>query len=139
MALDFKAYVAAFQAGDDDGLCERFFTEDAVMATAERTILGRAALREFLRWAHTDVREVPRPQIILQDENHLTAEIDMDFVATGDRPDFPFGPMKKGDVITVKFFATYTLRGDRVAYLKTCRWPVGVGTTPAPDYSHLAG
>ena len=139
MTLDFRAYVAAFAAGDDDGLCDRFFTEDAVMRTGERTIEGRQALREFLRWAHEGVREIPRPQVVLQDEGHLFAEIDMDFVCTRDRPDFPFQPMRQGDVITVKFIATYTLRDGRVAYLKTCRWPVGVGVTTPPDYAHILG
>ena len=137
MTLDFGAYVATFQTGDDDALLDRFFTEDAVMTTADRRIEGRTALREFLRWAHDGVREIPRPQVVVQDEGHLFAEIDMDFVCTRDRPDFPFQPMKRGEVITVKFVAVYTLRDGRVAHLKTFRWGVGVGVTAAPDYSHI--
>jgi hypothetical protein len=63
----------------------------------------------------------------------LFAEIDMDFHATGPRPDFPFQPMLPGDSITVKFLAHYILNElGKVWRLKTMTWPAGKGVTTLP-------
>ena len=125
--FDYEEYLALFNTGDDKALCETFFTEDAVMQTADRTIPDRAALLDFLTKAHDGVREILHPQVVLQDAHYLLAEIDIEFHATADRPGFVFGPLRKGESLLVKFFVVYTLRGNRICYLKTARWPVGYG------------
>jgi hypothetical protein len=131
--FDYDEYVRLFASGNDDALCDRFFTEDAVMQTETGLYEGRTALREFLRGAHDGVREILRPQIVVADDDHLLAEIDIDFRASADRPGFVFGALRAGEVITVKFFVVYTLRGGRVCYLKTARWPPGRATSaPGP-------
>ena len=88
-------------------------------------------MREFFRLVHDGVREILRPQIVTQDEHSIQAEIDIDFHALADRPHYPIQPLKKGDLVTVKFFCVYTLREGRIAALKTARWPVGRATSPA--------
>ena len=135
--MDFGRYMALFLEGDDDTFCEAMFTEDVVMEASSRVVEGRPALREFLAWAHDGVRELPRPQIVVQTEKNILAEIDMDFFALRDRPDFLIKPMRRGETVTCKFFAVYTLRGDRVCRLKTSYWPAGHLVSPAPDYRHL--
>jgi len=70
---------------------------------------------------------------VLRDENHVFAEIDMDFHATRDRPDFTFGALKKGEYTTVKFLVLYYLRDGKVAHLKAGVWPPNVGVSkPVP-------
>ena len=125
--FDYEEYLALFNTGNDRALCETFFTEDAVMQTANRTIRGRTELLDFLTQAHDGVREILHPQVVLQDAHHLLAEINIEFHATADRPGFVFGPLRTGQSIFVKFFVVYTLRGNRICYLKTARWPVGYG------------
>jgi len=125
--FNYEEYLQLFNTGDDEGLCATYFTEDTVMQTADRTINGREALLDFLHHAHDGVREILHPQVVLQNKDHLLAELNIEFVASADRPDFVFQPMHKGDSITVKFFAAYTLRDNRICYLKTARWPVGHG------------
>jgi hypothetical protein len=78
------------------------------------------------------VREVMRPQNVLQREDLLFAELDMDFHATKERPDFPFGHLLPGDLVTVKFFVTYRLRAGRIVELKSMTWPPGKGVTRLP-------
>ena len=125
--LDYGDYVRLFNSGDDEMLCQTCFTEDAVMQTANRSIDGREALLAFLKDAHDGIREILHPQIVLQDSEHILAEVDIEFVATRDKPDFLFKPLKKDETVIVKFFAAYTLRGDRVCYLKTAAWPAQYG------------
>jgi hypothetical protein len=73
-----------------------------------------------------------RPQNVLQQGDLLFAEVDMDFHATRERPDFPFGHLQPGDSITVKFFVTYRLRNGKVVELKSMTWPPGKGVTRLP-------
>src|SRR5579862_9145590 len=73
-----------------------------------------------------------RPQNLLQREDLIFVEVDMDFHASKERADFPFGHLYPGDQVTVKFFVTYRLREDRVVELKSMTWPPGKGVTSLP-------
>ncbi|MBO9498949.1 MAG: nuclear transport factor 2 family protein [Novosphingobium sp.] len=133
MELDYQAYEALFNTGDDEALVERFFAPDCRMVSANGVREGHEGLKAFLAWAHDGVREVMRPQRVLSEDGILFAEVDMDFHATGERPDFPFGHMFPGDLITVKFFVTYTLDDQgRILELKSMTWPPEKGVTRLP-------
>ncbi len=131
--MRFADYVAAFNSGDDAGLVEEFFSEDCSFQSGTRIVAGRGQLLEFLNWAHDGIREIMRPQTWLQDGSHIFAEIDRDFHATRDRPDFLFGPLKQGEFLTVKFLVLYRLRDGKIASLKAGTWPPNVGVSkPTP-------
>jgi ketosteroid isomerase-like protein len=131
--VNYTEYVQAFNSGDDARLVERYFTEDCVFQSGPRLLNGRRELLDFLKWAHDGIREIIRAQVVLTDGSHLFAEIDMDFHATRDRPDFLFGALKQGEFLTVKFFVLYTLREGKVAQLKASTWPTNVGVSkPTP-------
>jgi ketosteroid isomerase-like protein len=133
MPLDYAAYEALFNTGDDEALVERFFADDCAMVSANGTRRGRSELLAFLRWAHDGVREVMRPQTVLSTDDLLFAEVDMDFHASKVRDDFPFGPLRPGDLVTVKFFVTYRLDADgRIAELKSMTWPPERGVSKLP-------
>jgi ketosteroid isomerase-like protein len=130
--LDYNAYIALFNTGDDAALVDRYFDDDVVFTGGTREHRGKAALLAFLDWAHDGVREVMRPQNVIQQGDLLFAEIDMDFHASKERRDFPFGHLRPGDLVTVKFFVTYRLRAGRVVELKSMTWPPGKGVTQLP-------
>lgn len=133
MSFDYRAYLDMFLTGDDEALVKRFFAEDCEMHSANGVRRGKQGMREFLAWAHDGVRECPRVQHYLQDERNVFAEIDMDFHATGHRPDFPFGELHPGDGLTVKFLARYELDGEgKITRLKTMTWPPEQGVTKLP-------
>ncbi|MGH8261806.1 MAG: nuclear transport factor 2 family protein, partial [Steroidobacteraceae bacterium] len=131
--MDYNRYIQAFNTGEDAQLVQDWFTEDCVFQSGPRLLHGRAELLGFLNWAHDGIREIIRAQTVLQDGNRLFAEIDMDFHATRDRPDFLFGALRRGELLTVKFFVLYTFRDGRVAELKASKWPPNIGVTkPTP-------
>lgn len=130
--LNYNDYVAVFNTGDDAALVDRFFDDEVLFTGGTRDYRGKAALKSFLDWAHDGVREVMRPQNLLQREDLLFVEVDMDFHATKERPEFPFGHLHPGDLVTVKFFVTYRLRNDRVVELKSMTWPPERGVTRLP-------
>jgi ketosteroid isomerase-like protein len=133
MKLDYQAYEALFNTGDDAALVERFFAPDCAMLSANGLRQGRAELLAFLQWAHDGVCEVMRPQRVLSEDGILFAEVDMDFHATKERPDFPFARLMPGDLVTVKFFVTYRLdAAGLIAELKSMTWPPERGVTKLP-------
>jgi hypothetical protein len=130
--LNYDEYVAVFNTGDDATLVDRFFADDVAFSGGTRDYRGKAALKAFLDWAHDGVREVLRPQIVLQRAELIFVEADMDFHALKERPDFPFGGLHPGDTLTVKFFVTYRLRAGKIIELKSMTWPPGKGVTSLP-------
>ena len=133
MELDYQAYEALFNIGDDEALVARFFAPDTRMVSANSTREGADGLLAFLKWAHDGVREVMRPQAVISRDGLLFAEVDMDFHATKHRPDFPFGEMHPGDLVTVKFFVTYALDAEgKIAVLKSMTWPPERGVSKVP-------
>jgi ketosteroid isomerase-like protein len=130
--LRYDDYIALFNTGDDAALIERFFDDDVRFTGGAREYHGKAALKTFLDWAHDGVREVMRPQHVLQQGGLLFAEIDMDFHASKARPEFPFGALQPGDLVTVKFFVLYRIVNGKVVELKSMTWPPGKGVTQLP-------
>lgn len=139
MPLDYHAYIRDFNSGDDKGLVEKYFAADTEMISGSGVRKGHKGMNEFLAWAHDGVREIIRPQVVMWDKNHIFAEIDMDFIASKARPDFTFGAMLPGDIITVKFFAQYTVVNGKIKTLKTMTWKPESGVTKAPRLGNQAG
>ncbi|HWW65061.1 MAG TPA: nuclear transport factor 2 family protein [Sphingomonadaceae bacterium] len=122
--MRFAEYEALFNAGDDAALIDRFYADECEFVATTRHLRGKAALKGFLDWAHDGVREVMRPQLVIEGKDHVFVEVDMDFHATKERADFPFGHLHPGDCVTVKFFVTYYLREDgRIVRLNSATWP----------------
>ena len=138
--FDFYKYIETFNSGDDKAMLDKFWVDDLEVYSArgnESGLLasGKEGFLKFLDWAHDGVREIMRIQVMIQNENNLFAEIDMDFHASKDRPDYPFGHLKPGDFITVKMFCLYFLRGDRIEKLKMGSWEPNVGVTKPPTHA----
>jgi len=135
--FDFYKYVETFNSGDDRAMLDQFWVDDLVVSAGQGDKAGVLAsskedFLKFLEFAHDGVRELMRVQVLVQNENNIFAEIDMDFLVSKDRPDYPFGHLKPGDFITVKMFCLYFLRGDKIAKLKMASWPPNVGVTSPP-------
>ncbi len=139
MPLDYRAYVRDFNTGDDRGLVEKYFAADTQMISGSGVRTGHKGMNEFLAWAHDGVREIIRPQVVMWDKDHIFAEVDMDFVASKPRPDFTFGALLPGDILTVKFFAHYTVVNGKIKTLKTMTWKPETGVTKAPRLGDEAG
>lgn len=139
MPLDYRAYIRDFNTGDDRGLIEKYFARDTQMISASGVRSGHRGMNEFLAWAHDGVREIIRPQVVMWDKDHIFAEVDMDFIASKARPDFTFGALQPGDILTVKFFAHYTVVNGKIQTLKTMTWKPETGVTKAPKLGDHAG
>ncbi len=113
--MNFSDYIDQYNMGDHAVLVRKFYTDDIVFESGamKRIYRGKDEVLEGFS-IQRDIREVFRPQIVLQDENHIFAEVDMDFYALKDLPDYPFGALKKDERMTVKVFAIYYLREEKI-------------------------
>ncbi len=138
--FDLNAYIKTFNSGDDQAMLDGFWVDDMEVwsgrgGEVSKLASNKGEFLKFLDFVHDGVREIIRVQTLLRDGDHIFAEIDMDFHASKDRPDYPFGHLKPGDFITVKMFCLYTLRGDRLAKLKMASWAPDSGVTDPPTRS----
>ena len=140
MPLDYGAYVRDFNSGNDEGLVEKYFAEDTVMISGSGEFHGHAGMNEFLAWAHDGVREILRPVNIAYDDSNIFVEVDMDFVASKERPEFPFGHLQPGDIVTVKFLVHYIINEDGlIQELQTMTWEPERGVSKIPRLGEHPG
>ena len=109
----FRAYIAAFNAHDYARLVD-FYDPDVQLVIGNGTELrGRQAIVDF----YSAVNDATTRQIeILQawsDGETLAAEIQSEFLALRDAPEFSSGPMARGDRLYLNSFALYDLGADR--------------------------
>lgn len=126
MAFDLEKYAADFSAGSDEAVVHAYFTEDVIIDGPDQTMHGREAWLTMLQYVHTGIRETLSPIAFAQNGDVLMSEMQVEFTATEDRLDFMHGPLRKGETMTMRFFASYRLRGDQIARLALAWWP------PAP-------
>ncbi|MBL8552142.1 MAG: nuclear transport factor 2 family protein [Hyphomonadaceae bacterium] len=108
----YRAYIAAFNRHDYDELVS-FYDPDVVLVIGNGTEMrGRQAIVDFYR----NVNDATTRQIEVLDAfvdgATLAAEIQSEFLALRDAPDFASGPMARGDRLYLNSFAFYELNGD---------------------------
>jgi len=127
--MDYAAYVASLNSGRNAEFINEWFTEDCVVDGGGMPAHGREAFIAQLDVIRDGVREYARPQRIAQAGDTLFAELDVDFIAERDRPDFPMGPLRAGETLTIHCHVVYTLRDGKVAGMHNMFWQPGYGVT----------
>jgi hypothetical protein len=122
MEFDFDRYIEDFNVNDDESTVPKYFTEDLVLEGPDRTLRGRHEWLGLLKFAHAGVSERLHPIMVVREGDNLMAEVNAVFTASVDRPDFPFAPLKAGQPMTMKFFASYRLRGHQIAHFTLGCW-----------------
>ena len=132
--MNYSDYVDQYNMGDYAALVHKFYTDDIVFESGamERVCQGQDEVIEFLTSMQSGIREFIRPQVVLQDKNHIFAESDMDFYALKDLPEFPLGALRRDKHLTVKVFVIYYLREEKICRIKTALWPANFGVTDPP-------
>jgi hypothetical protein len=109
----FRDYIAAFNAHDYVRLVDYYDPEVRLTIGNGTELRGRQAIVDFYR----NVNDATTRQIeILQawsDGAIVAAEIQSEFLALRDAPDFTSGPMARGDRYYLNSFALYDLGRDR--------------------------
>jgi len=107
----FRTYMQAFNAGDWDRLRD-YYAPDVRLVIGNGTELnGRDAIIDFYGKVKSQTRRTIEIVQCFADGQTLAAEIESEFLAMEDAPDFAVRPMAKGDRYYLNSFVFYDFEG----------------------------
>ena len=112
----FKLYTEDFEKA-----VERYYTEDIVFANPDNVFNGRQAILEHFRIVRDGIKEIFTPLNIVMEGDKIAAELDIELLATRDKPDFAAGPLKEGESIHRTVGAFYHLRDNKICRVNVYR------------------
>ena len=118
-AEEFASYIDAFNR-DDYAAFGDYYHDDVVLVIAgKRELRGRQSIFDFYRTVKAQTHRIIEINKVVTVGNQLAAELQSEFVALQDLPDFAAGPMKQGGRIFINTVVLYELRGGRFARIRS--------------------
>jgi ketosteroid isomerase-like protein len=118
-ATRFAGYIDAFNRDDYSDFGD-FYDEDVVLViVGKKELRGRQAIFDFYRTAKSQAHRVIKVNRLITVPCRIAAELQSEFVATEDAPQFVAGPMKRGDRIFINTFVLYELRHGKFARIRS--------------------
>jgi len=118
-AEHFSAYIDAFNR-DDVATYGDYYADNVVLVLAGKTELrGRKAIFDFYETVKSQTRRTLQINKFVATQNHLAVELQSEFLALQDLPEFTAGPMSKGGRIFINTFVLYDLRDGKFARIRS--------------------
>lgn len=117
---DVRDYIAAFNRKDFAGF-GKYYADDVRLDVGRFVRNGREEILDFYREVARTCDEKLTLQRIVMDEDGVGIELDTEFKALADNPDFVAGPLVPGQSIFITSFIFYTIRNDRFVDIKARR------------------
>ncbi len=110
-------YYETYAAEDLDAV-SHFYSNDVIFEFQGETYNGKEAVFAWFRELQQTFHEVINPINIVIDGDNVAIEIESEFEARVDLPDFHGNALKKGDKIKVRFAAFYDTRDDQFCHIR---------------------
>ena len=107
----FRAYVHAFNTSDWDALREYYAPDIRLVIGNGTELAGRDAIVGFYGTVNLQTRRTIEIVQCFAEGKTLAAEIESEFLAIADAPDFVPQPMAKGDRYYLNSFVLYDFEG----------------------------
>lgn len=118
---EYAEYVGAFNRGDFDGF-SKHYVDDVVFELGDmRRLEGPDQIVEFYREVRSHVRETLTVLKLVIDDEGAAAEVETEFLALNDWPEFVSGPLKQGDVFKRRGLIMYDIRDGKFSYIRSAR------------------
>jgi ketosteroid isomerase-like protein len=115
----FAQYIAAFNRGDYGSFGD-FYDPDVTLDIAGKRVLrGRDAIFEFYRVVRAQTQRTIEVLNVISEGNRLAVELQSEFLALEDLPNFTAGAMQTGDRIYINTVALYELKEGRFARIRS--------------------
>ena len=114
----FRAYMHAFNTDDWDSLREYYAPEARLVIGNGTELRGRDAIIQFYGKVKLRTRRTIEILQCFADGKTLAAEIESEFVAIADVPDFAPQPMAKGDRYYLNSFVFYDFEGEHYTRIR---------------------
>lgn len=103
----FRCYIQTFNAGDWDRLTQFYAPDVRLVIGNGIELTGRTAIVAFYEQIRAKARRTIRVVDCFSDANVLAAELESEFVALVDAPDFASHPLRQGDRYYINSLALY--------------------------------
>lgn len=114
----FRAYLRVFNRSDWDAL-RAFYAPDIRLVIGNGTeLVGREAIIDFYGKVKRQTRRTIEIIQCFADGNVLAAEIESEFLALEDAPDFAVRPMAQGDRYYLNSFVFYEFEAERYTRIR---------------------
>jgi hypothetical protein len=111
-AEKFAAYIDAFNRDQYEKFGD-YYAEDVVLVIAGKTELrGHKEIFDFYKKVKSQTQRTIQINKVIVTDKLLAAELQSEFLALEDLPDFTAGAMKKGGRIFINTFVLYNLSDD---------------------------
>ena len=118
----FRAYIDAFNRNDYAAFGD-YYQDDVVLVIAGKTELrGRENIFAFYKTVKSQTRRTIQVNRVVVTSDRIAAELQSEFLALEDVPDFSAGPMKKGGRIFINTFVIYDLVGGKFARIRSAEY-----------------
>ncbi len=121
---DFRGYVAAFNRGDFAGF-GHFYADTVDFAGQGGHFIGREQVLDFYRSVKSRVTETLSVRDLVVGDQTIVADMVTELVAHKDWPDFPTGPLKRGDRRISENFIWYDISAGRFARVRSAHYRSG--------------
>ena len=118
----FQAYIDAFNRDDYSGLATTTPRMWCWVIAGQRELHGRQAIFDFYKVVKSQTHRTIQVNKFIGTENRIAVELQSEFLALEDLPDFSVGPMKKGGRIFINTFVIYDLAGGKFARIRSAEF-----------------
>jgi hypothetical protein len=118
----FSSYIDAFNRGDNEAY-GRYYADDVVLVIAgEKELRGHQAIFDFYKGVKAQTQRTIKVNKLISAGNNLAVELQSEFLALTDLPNFIAGPMKKGGRTFINTFVLYDLRDGKFARIRSAEF-----------------
>lgn len=115
----FAAYIDAFNRDDSAAFGELYHEDVTLVIAGKHELRGREAIFDFYRAVKATTCRTIEINNVVTAGNQLAAELQSEFVALKDLPDFAAGPMKKGGRLFINTVVLYELREGKFVRIRS--------------------
>ncbi len=118
---DFRSYLAAFNRDDFDAFGS-FYAPDIEFAGRAAQLEGRDEVVHFYRDVKSRVRETLTLHGLVVSPRAVVADLETELHALADWPDFPTGPLHRGETRRSQNFIWYDVAGGRFTRIRSAHY-----------------
>jgi hypothetical protein len=118
----FLAYIDAFNKDDYSNFGD-YYDKDVVLVIAgKRELRGRQAIFDFYKVVKAQTQRTIQVNRFIGTGDRIAVELESEFLALEDLPDFTAGPMKKGGRIFINTFVIYELKNGKFSLIRSAEY-----------------
>ncbi|HXC59865.1 MAG TPA: nuclear transport factor 2 family protein [Steroidobacteraceae bacterium] len=121
-AEEFAAYMDGFNHDDYAAFGDHYTDDVKLVIAGDRALSGRQAIFDFYKTVKSQTRRTIQINRLVTTPGLFAAELQSEFLALTDLPDFVAGPMKKGGRIFINTFVIYELKGGRFWRIRSAEY-----------------